>query len=99
MLGGLVAFGINPPMTEVAHVEIRPADRANAEMICLGFGDAIRIEAEKWSVPLGRLRPVFDFRQQRRFDPNSPMRDLLGAGQTFADQRLEPPTTGRFARG
>jgi hypothetical protein len=31
-------------LVEIAHVEIRSADRAIAEMIGLGFGDAIRIE-------------------------------------------------------
>ena len=29
---------------EIAHVEQRPADRAIAEMIGLGFGDAVRID-------------------------------------------------------
>ena len=39
---------------------------------------------------LGGFRPVFDFGEQRRFNPNSPVRDLLGVGLAFADQRLEP---------
>jgi hypothetical protein len=32
-------------LTEVAHVEIGPADWAIAEMIALGFGDAISVNA------------------------------------------------------
>src|SRR5450432_881247 len=39
---------------------------------------------------LGRLRPVFDLRQQRRLDPDSPMGDFLGIGLGLPDQRLEP---------
>jgi hypothetical protein len=38
---------------------------------------------------LGGLRPVFDFRQQRRFDPDSPVRDPLGVGLRLPDQRFE----------
>jgi hypothetical protein len=37
-----------------------------------------------------RLRQVLDFRQQRRLDPDALMRDLLGVGLGFADQRLQP---------
>jgi hypothetical protein len=40
--------------------------------------------------PFGRLRPVFDFRRQRRLDPDAAMRDLLGVGLGLADQRLQP---------
>jgi hypothetical protein len=32
-------------LVEIAHVEIRPADRAISEMIGLGFGNAVGIEA------------------------------------------------------
>ena len=39
---------------------------------------------------LGRLRPVFDLRQQRRLDPDAPVRDFLGIGLRFPDQRLKP---------
>src|SRR5450631_753083 len=39
---------------------------------------------------LGRLRPVFDLRQQRRLDPDSPMGDFLGIGLRCPDQRLQP---------
>jgi hypothetical protein len=35
------------------------------------------------------LRPVFDFREQGRFDPDSPVRDPLGIGLRFSDQRFE----------
>jgi hypothetical protein len=38
---------------------------------------------------LGRLRAVFDFRQQRGFDPDAAMRDLLGVGLGLADQRFQ----------
>src|SRR5450631_4663374 len=38
----------------------------------------------------GCLRPVFDLRQQRRLDPDSPMGDFLRIGLRFPDQRLEP---------
>jgi hypothetical protein len=31
----------------------------------------------------------FDLRQQRRFDPDATVRDLLGARLRFSDQRLE----------
>jgi hypothetical protein len=41
-------------------------------------------------LPLRRLGPVFDFSQQRRFDPDAAMRYLFGVGLRFADQRLEP---------
>jgi hypothetical protein len=40
---------------------------------------------------LGGLRPVFDLGQQRWFDPDAPVRDLLAVGLGLADQRLEPP--------
>ena len=39
---------------------------------------------------LGRHRPVFDLRQQRRLDPDSPVRDFLGIGLRFPNQWLEP---------
>jgi hypothetical protein len=39
---------------------------------------------------VGRFRPVFDFRQQRRFDPNPPVRDLFGVRLSFPDQRFKP---------
>src|ERR1700751_4186483 len=36
---------VRQQLTEIAHVEIGPADRAIAEMIGLGFGDAISVNA------------------------------------------------------
>src|SRR5450631_2032714 len=39
---------------------------------------------------LGRLRPVFDLRQQRRLDPDATVRDFLRIGLGLPDQRLEP---------
>jgi hypothetical protein len=38
---------------------------------------------------LGRFSSIFDLGEQRRFNPNSPVRDLLGVGLACADQRLE----------
>jgi hypothetical protein len=32
-------------LPEVAHVQIRTADRAIPEMVSLGFGDAVSVEA------------------------------------------------------
>src|SRR5450631_2779448 len=39
---------------------------------------------------LGRLRPVFDLRQQRRLHPDATVRDFLRIGLGLPDQRLEP---------
>jgi hypothetical protein len=38
----------------------------------------------------GRFRPVFDFRQQRRLDPDAAMLGLLAVGLRLPDQGLEP---------
>ena len=35
------------------------------------------------------LCPVFDFSQERRFDPDSSVRDPLGIGLRLSDQRFE----------
>jgi len=38
---------------------------------------------------LGGLRPVFDFRQQLRLDPDAAVRNPPGVGLRFPDQRFE----------
>ena len=38
---------------------------------------------------VGRFPAVFDLRGQRRFNPNTAVRDLVGVGLGLSDQRLE----------
>jgi hypothetical protein len=38
----------------------------------------------------GRFRPVLDFGQQRRLDPDAAVCDLFGVGLRLPDQRFEP---------
>jgi hypothetical protein len=38
---------------------------------------------------LGGFGAVFDFREQRRLDPDAAMRDLFGVGLALADQRFQ----------
>jgi len=37
----------------------------------------------------GGLCSIFDFREQGRLDPDSPVRDPFGIGLRFSDQRFE----------
>jgi hypothetical protein len=47
------------------------------------------LEYRMTNLPLGGFRPVFDFGQQRRLDPDAAMRDALAVRLGIPDQRLE----------